>query len=58
MNPIRINEEFAVSSQLAVSELQGLKDAGVQLLVCNRPDGESAEQIPFQRLAALLQNWV
>ena len=52
MNPIRINEEFAVSSQLAVSELQGLKDAGVQLLVCNRPDGESAEQIPFSEISS------
>ncbi len=52
MNTIQINGEISVSSQLSIADLQGLRDQGVQLVVCNRPDGESAEQIPFAEISS------
>ena len=55
MSMQQLNEQVSVSGQLSVSDLPALKELGVELLVCNRPDGESADQTPFAEIAAAAQ---
>lgn len=52
MNIIKVDEQVTVSGQLSVADLEALKEQGVELLVCNRPDGEAAEQLNYEELAA------
>ncbi len=52
MNIVKVDEQVTVSGQLSVEDLIALKDQGVELLVCNRPDGEAAEQLSYEELAA------
>lgn len=35
-----LTDSFAVSPQIAVEDLEGLKEQGFSTIVCNRPDGE------------------
>lgn len=37
----QLSEQVSVSEQLHVCDLQALKDSGVDVVVCNRPEGES-----------------
>ncbi len=48
----QLSEQVSVSGQLAVDDLPLLKEQGVELLVCNRPDGEAADQTAFADIAA------
>jgi sulfide:quinone oxidoreductase len=40
----RVNESFSVSAQVNEDDLASLAAAGVKSLICNRPDGEAADQ--------------
>ncbi len=40
----RLSDDFAVSPQITVEDLSTIWDAGYRTLICNRPDGEEAEQ--------------
>ena len=40
--------QVSVSGQISVNDVQGLVEQGVQLLVCNRPDGEDEGQTDHQ----------
>jgi sulfide:quinone oxidoreductase len=40
----KVTEDFAVSGQLLPDELAGVAQQGYRSLICNRPDGESADQ--------------
>ena len=40
-----VNEEFSVSAQIDLDDLKLLSERGVRSLICNRPDGEAADQI-------------
>ena len=40
----RLSEEFSVSPQIAVTDLQTIWDAGFRTIICNRPDNEDAGQ--------------
>lgn len=40
----QVNEQFSVSPQITIDDLPGLADRGVRSLICNRPDGEAADQ--------------
>ncbi len=51
----QLNEQVSVSGQLSVGDLPALKELGIELLVCNRPDGESADQPPFDQIAEAAQ---
>ncbi len=51
MSMQQLNEQVSVSGQLTVGDLPALKELGVELLVCNRPDGESADQPLFEEIA-------
>jgi len=46
----QINSHYSVSGQIAIEDLQVLSDHGVEVLICNRPDGESSEQTNFQTI--------
>lgn len=47
----QVTEQFSISDQLAPEDLDTLAGSGVEILICNRPDGEAAEQISFAELA-------
>jgi sulfide:quinone oxidoreductase len=45
MNEIKqVTDQFSVSAQLSVDDLKELAERGVRGLICNRPDGEGADQ--------------
>ncbi len=52
MKLIKINDQLSISGQLEVSDMEGLLQEGVELIVCNRPDSEVADQPLFADLAA------
>lgn len=47
MNFIQLNHQVSASGQLTVDDIPQLADKGIELLVCNRPDGEDEGQTPF-----------
>ncbi|WP_052272451.1 TIGR01244 family sulfur transferase [Leisingera sp. ANG-M7] len=46
----RISSKVSVSPQISVSDLAAVKAAGFKGIICNRPDGESADQPRFADL--------
>lgn len=52
MNKQIINEQLSVSGQISTEDVKALADEGIQLLVCNRPEGEAADQTPFTDIAS------
>src|SRR5450432_3621051 len=48
----RLCAEFSISGQIAPADIPGLAKQGFRAVVCNRPDGEAAEQPPFREIAA------
>lgn len=51
-----ITENFSVSEQITLDDVDTLKSLGVQLIICNRPDGEAADQTPFEEIKAKAEN--
>lgn len=45
-----LSQTVSVSEQIVGSDIKQLKDEGVAIIVCNRPDGESAHQPTFLEL--------
>ena len=39
------NSEFSVSAQITPEDVRTLAEQGIKSLICNRPDGEAADQI-------------
>ncbi|MCB1664138.1 MAG: TIGR01244 family phosphatase [Pseudomonadales bacterium] len=52
MNIKSVSEEFSVSEQLSVADVEALAAQGVKSLICNRPDGESGDQPAFADIEA------
>lgn len=50
-----LSPDVLVSGQIAPDDLAQLKESGVTLVVNNRPDGESPDQPPGQRIAQAAQ---
>ena len=44
----KVSENYYVSSQISEEDLDGLKNEGFSLVVCNRPNGEEDSQIDFE----------
>lgn len=42
---------LSVSGQITAADMQAIKDAGFRGIICNRPDGEGADQPTFDELA-------
>ena len=55
MNLIKLNEQVSASGQLVVEDIQSLADEQIELLVCNRPDGEDEGQTPYRDIARAAQ---
>ena len=51
MNSQQLSDQVSVSGQVAIEDIAALKDAGIEVLVCNRPDGEAADQTPYAEIA-------
>ncbi len=47
-----INAEISVAPQITPDEVQKLADQGFRALICNRPDGEEADQPNFSEIEA------
>jgi sulfide:quinone oxidoreductase len=43
----RFSPDLAIAPQLQLDDLDALRDAGFRSIICNRPDGEGAEQPSF-----------
>ena len=48
----QVSDQFFVAPQIREADLTALKEKGVQSIICNRPDGEGADQPTFQELAS------
>jgi sulfide:quinone oxidoreductase len=47
-----ITDLFSVSGQISLDDLQVLRERGIKSLICNRPDGEAADQINVTEVEA------
>jgi sulfide:quinone oxidoreductase len=47
---IEVTDGFSVSTQVELADVSALADAGVKSLICNRPDGEGADQPTVREL--------
>lgn len=47
-----LDERLSVASQVAAADVAPLGEAGFQAIICNRPDGEEADQPAWKTLAA------
>ena len=43
----KISEAFSVADQIEPRDISAIADAGFRTIICNRPDGESADQTEF-----------
>ncbi|MCC1493842.1 bifunctional protein tyrosine phosphatase family protein/NAD(P)/FAD-dependent oxidoreductase [Cognatishimia sp. F0-27] len=48
----KISDKFTVSPQIAASDIAAIKAAGFRAIICNRPDGEGADQPSFEEIEA------
>jgi sulfide:quinone oxidoreductase len=48
----KITEKTTVSPQIMPADLDAIKAAGIRAIICNRPDGEGADQPSFEEIAA------
>jgi sulfide:quinone oxidoreductase len=51
MNPLSLTPTFAVAPQILATDVQELATKGFRSIVCNRPDGEGADQPNFAEIA-------
>ena len=47
-----LEEDFSVSPQIVTDKIAGVAAAGFKSIICNRPDGESADQTPYAVIEA------
>lgn len=47
----KLSSGVSVSAQILPDDLETIKDAGFRAIICNRPDGEAADQPTFGELA-------
>ena len=52
MDPKVISDELSVSPQISVDDVKALAEQGYNAIICNRPDGEGADQPTFAELSA------
>ena len=46
-----LTARLSVSAQILPKDIKAIKDAGFRAIVCNRPDGEGADQPTFEEIA-------
>ncbi|MFB2550736.1 TIGR01244 family sulfur transferase [Ensifer soli] len=47
-----VDDDYSVSGQISVADLDEVKAQGFKSIVCHRPDGESPDQPAFADIAA------
>jgi len=47
-----ISEQLSLSEQLQLSDVKTLAEQGYRSIICNRPDGEGADQPTFDEIKA------
>lgn len=48
----KLSDDLSVSPQIVPAEMAAIKAAGYKSIICNRPDGESADQPTFSQIGA------
>jgi uncharacterized protein (TIGR01244 family) len=48
----QINDEYSVTGQISLADLDEIKAQGFKSIVCNRPDHEQPDQPEFEDIAA------
>lgn len=48
----QITDNYSVSEQISLDDVDALAESGVTHIICNRPDGEEEGQLPFADVAA------
>ncbi|MCG7628594.1 bifunctional protein tyrosine phosphatase family protein/NAD(P)/FAD-dependent oxidoreductase [Epibacterium sp. MM17-32] len=48
----KISDKTSVTPQIMVEDIAAIKEAGFRAIICNRPDGEGADQPSFAEIAA------
>jgi len=51
MAPKKLSEDLSVSAQIDPSDIAALASAGFKSIICNRPDGEGADQPEYNAVA-------
>jgi sulfide:quinone oxidoreductase len=51
----KITDQFFVAPQISEIDLAALSDKGIKSIICNRPDGEGADQPTFKVLSRTAQ---
>lgn len=46
----KITEKVSISPQIAAADMAAIKKAGFRAIICNRPDGEGADQPSFEEI--------
>ena len=52
MNIRQLTPRYNVSPQIDPGDMEDLRDAGITRILCNRPDGEGADQPSFAEIDA------
>lgn len=52
MQITEINGDLSISPQISAADVKTAAEQGFKAIICNRPDGESAEQPAFADIAA------
>ena len=55
MNYQQLDNQVSVSGQITADDVVQLAASGIEVLVCNRPDGEAIDQTPFNEISAAAQ---
>ena len=48
----KLSDKLFVSPQITADDMAAIKDAGFRAIICNRPDGEGADQPSFEEIGA------
>ena len=52
MDARKVTDELSVAPQISIEDVAAAKAAGFRSILCNRPDGESADQPGFKAIEA------
>ena len=50
-----LTAELSASKQILPEDMQAIKNAGFRAIICNRPDGEGADQPTFEEISKAAQ---
>jgi uncharacterized protein (TIGR01244 family) len=55
MTPQKITDTFTVSPQILASDVAEIAASGFKSVICNRPDGESPDQMSYAQIEAAVR---